>query len=467
MARGTGAGVQRPRSLRHEVVQDWLLDYAYGRLAPAQDAAVEAHVRSCAQCRAEGLGHLATERMQAMRHRSRAHNPLTTPLTVSLSILLALLAIFAGLIIYAANRNGSFQALFHQGGSSQGTLATVPTATPVPASTPVPVALKANGAVGPVGSVTLAASPDGTLLAVGTDTSGVEIYKAGKPFEHLYGFERFPAPGTLSWSSDGKLLAASGALTLYVWKIGSGSPFPVRLAPNPGTDLSIYDWAAGKAIGSMPSTIFAVSGFAQWGDKGQVTPAQPGSGAVGNIPDPSSPVFALWSGQQGIRVFRDQNMTVDIGISDADRAAHAAFLRWSPDGRYIVWGYPRLPVSSTLLDPTMATNGTPTANTAVGAPDPAFAAIINRVGQASDQGASAIVWPAPDGLRLAYFDATAAPTTFAIVDAQTTTPLAALPTDITMPTKLSLNALSWEATNPIRIGLTTEDKPANEYTPAA
>ncbi len=444
--------------ISHETARQWVLPYFYRRLSTEQEAALEAHVRTCAHCQAEDLGHLATERMHAMRQRPSTRQPLATPLTISLSILLVLLLVFAGLLVYSAGRNGALRALLGHASMHNGAnLNVTVTTTPSPLPSPTPTVLTAAGTVGPAsGAVTLAMAPDGVTLALATNpgsgqNGGVVLYKNNKPITRLVGFEGYKAPGTMLWSANGSELAAAGAMTLFVWKVSTGVATTVRLKSNPGTDLYVYDWANNKLVTSVPASIFATSGFAQWGDRGQVTAATTGSAAPGNIPPANSPIFALWSGQQGVRIFRDSSGITEIGYDDSDIASHTALLRWSPDGRYLLWGYPRLPISASLLATASDSTATPSATTALGAPDPAIATLVNHIGQAASTTSSALIWPSPDGLQIMVIDTSVAHPGYVIVDAQTDAILADLPDATTTATNNLLSAVTWIPNNPTRL----------------
>lgn len=464
MSRNAGARGDQPERLDHSAARGQLLGYLYGRLSAADDARIAAHTRACAQCRAEGLHHLATERMHAMQQRAKPRRNSASPLTIALSVLLAALVGLAGLLLYGGVRNGALHALISP--ATTGAQAGTTLASTSPTPTAAPVALKAADSVGDKDIVALAASPDGKTLAIatnpnGANTGGVVLFQAGKQIARLLGFEGFQAPGTLAWSPDGKFLAASGNLTLFIWNVATGVATTVRLPASPGTDSYIFDWQNQRSAGSVPATIFAATGFAQWGTGGAVTAAPVGAAGASNVPALGSPIIALWSGQSGTRIFRDSTNTTLIGVSDADHSAHAAMLRWSPDDRYLLWGYPRLPVSAILL--SAASGPTPGA-TAVGAPDTAFGALVARLGQATDPNATAIIWPAPDGQTLAIFAALATPATIAIQNAQSAVLVNTLP-DVTAPAAIPLNALGWESANPVRLALTTGQAPAGEYAP--
>ncbi len=463
MANRKAGGNVAPEVLHHDTAQRYLLDYLYGRLSPELEAAMEAHMKACPWCRSEGMGHLATERMRAMQQRSsarRAGRP--APLVIGLIALLVALVGFAGLLIGVAGHEGKLGVVAARTSARTAT----PAVTNTPPATPTPLTLTAPANIGGAGIATLAASPDGKTLAVATnptngDEGGVVLYRQGKSFARLTGFEGYKAPGTLVWSPDGMYLAASGNLSLFVWQVSTGTRSQVTLPANPGTSLYAFDWANDATVSTVPASIFAATGFAQWSDKGQVIGAPAGAANVANVPALNSPIIALWGAQEGARIFRDASNTTLIGMSDSDHDAHAAFVRWSPDDHYILWGYPRLAVSSTLLGTTSMVPG---GAVAVDAPDPATASAINRVGQASSANATAVLWLSMDGRSLALFDATGTAPRLEIVDATSGSQLATL-ANVTLPAQMQLNALSWESSNPLRVALSTGSSPAGEYGP--
>jgi hypothetical protein len=90
-------------------------------------------------------------------------------------------------------------------------------------------------------------------------------------------------------------------------------------------------------VGSLPATTFAATGYVTWGSAGTLHSAA--ASAKGS--------FALWDGPEGMRLFHDAQGGAWLGLSDADAQAHAALMRWSPDGRYLLWGYPRVALAGT------------------------------------------------------------------------------------------------------------------------
>ncbi len=453
----------QPLQYDHETVEQLLFHYHYGRLSPEQNAAVEAHVRSCVWCREAGLKHVATERMYAMQQRPKTRRRRSRrPLNAALSLILVALLTMTGFIFYARVQRG-MSHLTAGGNTPHGMLA-----TPSPSPTATPQSLVQTAAVGPAGVVSIAYAPDGRRLALGTNGNGVMLYTNGVLTQHLAGFEGHPAPGALVWSADGKRLAAAGRASVVVWDTTTGTRLnTILIPPDPGTALSIFAVEKGSSAGSVPDTIFAQTGFAQWGANGVVVAALMPDDASAPLA-PSGALIALWGSQEGTRIFRDAGGTTSIGASAADRAAHAAFMRWSPDDRYLLWGYPQLPISSALSDvnggtPAMTPSpaGTPTP-AAISAPNIAVARLVEHVGQAENTAASAVIWPSGDGTRLAVDDASGASPTLTILDAASGVSVGIFPA-LTIPVTAPLAMLSWQQTAPLSVAITTGQSAVTGY----
>jgi hypothetical protein len=340
-----------------------------------------------------------------------------------------------------------------------------------PTPTMTPQMLKPATPVGPAGTVSLAYAPDGRRLALGTNDHGVAIYTDGALTQRLPGFEGHPAPGVLVWSADGKRLAAAGRASVVVWDTTTGARINMILIPaNPGTTLSVIDVAKGSVADSAPDTIFARSGFAQWRASGTVNAAPAPTGASA-IAAPSGALIALWGSQEGTRIFRDAADTTYIGTSAADRAAHAAFMRWSPDDRYLLWGYPQLPIGSAVL---AGNSGTPPATSspagtqtiaALSAPNIAVARLVEHVGQANSAAASAVIWPSNDGTRLAAYDSSGASPSLTVLDTTSDAILGIFPA-LNIPPIAPLAMLSWQQSTPPNITITTGQSAATGYSAA-
>jgi len=453
-----------------------LTDYSYGRLSPDATRAVEAHVQTCSLCHAEGLRHIATERMQAMQQRPKPVRRSSQPLLIILSGIVALSLCTGGLLLLEGVRTGTFKQIVN--GHQQTTLSTaIPTNTAVP--TVAPLQLTSSAIISSKGIVSLAWSPDGKQLAVGAnptslggiDTGGVAIYANSTLKQRLPGFENHQAPGSLLWSPDGKKVAGSGRSTLFVWQVNATiKSTPITLPDTIGTELIVFDTTTGTAVGSFPSTLFVATGFVQWTSKGTLTSVSPPDPSSATATDGSS--FALWGSQLGIRIFRDKNNITFVGMSDADRENHAAFLRWSPDGRYLAWGYPAVPISSQLATVTTATATAVTGTvipklTAVNAPSPAFGIQVNHVGQVATLTGSVILWPDQSGKRMILFDATSGQSgNFSVIDTHTGASLGQFGDAVTI-TVATLNMLNWQPTTSQHFALTAINGPVADFAPVA
>jgi Putative zinc-finger len=461
-------------ALNHDKVQEYLMAYLYGRLPSAISAQFEAHTRNCARCHAEGLGHLATERVEAMQIRAKSARRSPQRLIVLLSSLLVLLLCAGGMLIFGGASQSNLFGIFQSDTSSSASRAKAPTVPPSPTIVPTPVALQSLSPLGVKGTVTVAASPDSKYLAVGinpaylggTDIGGVFLYDAtGKLVTRLPGFDGYQAPGTLSWSADGKFLAGSGRLSLIIWQVSTASKvITLNIPENPGNILSVFDITSGTSKSTVPATIFSATGFAQWDTSDTIVSATPPSPEQHNLPALDSSLIALWSSQQGIRIFRDANNATLIGMNDDDRKAHAALLRWSPDNHAILWGYPSLPISTTLVS-TSAPSSTPGVSNAVASMNVTVAMLANHVGDAKDPHAFAFAWPATDGTRLVIYDATGNPSipqnTFVLCDHQGNI-VGTLPQSFA-PSTLALNMVSWQSPQTMQLVITPYNGPIGQF----
>jgi hypothetical protein len=471
MPRSPKARPRAPLQLNHADVRQRLLAYSYGRLSREEDAAVTAHVARCEECRADGLHQIATERARIARGRPRARRrPMARALAVVASILLG---VIIGLALYLGA--GKARAWMHP--APVVAVPITPTvATPLP--TPGPRVLRARLALPAHNVTTLAWSPDGTILATasapqGNDAGGVVLFAPsaqGSFAKRLPGFEGLPPPGALVWSPDGLLLAAAGAAHVIIWNVATAQVAAQILLPSdPGTDLFVFATATGNVITRVPATIFLPTGILRWGANGQIqaaspkinatatpppagTPTTAPASAATGTPPPSTGTLALWDGRQGVRLFRAAGGGVMIGSDDDDVQRHAAFLRWSPDGRYLLWGYPRLPITASL-----ASGSTTASGASLAAPDAAVAAVARAVAGASRPAASVILWPAPGATTLAVLDATRARPQFAVYDAASGRLIATVAAS--MPSSVSPAVFAWQGALPLTAAISLQGDP--------
>ncbi len=387
--------------------------------------------------------HIATERARAVQQRARKQrrSPVRG-LAVTSSILLGLLA---GLSIYIivgtarAEQRARLQAA-----------ATPTNASYTRQSTPHGAPLRSLGTITASNVAALAWSPDGTILATasapqGNDPGGVMLLTqsaSGSLSKRLPAFEHLPPPGTLAWSPDGTELAAGGGTRLVIWNVATSRIVTTIALPfEPMTNLYIFSATTGTLVMSAPAEIFLPDGYAQW---------QPG-GQIRSATQPTASTLTLWRGPGGARIFRDPTTgAVEIGMNDADVQAHAAFIRWSPDGRYLVWGYPRLP-----LAPHAGTPGTLTV------PDATLAKLAHAVGASHNPAASIILWPAPDATRYAALDGTRATPRIALYDARSGTLRATISTP--MPADAPPNILAWQPGTTLALALTASATTVARY----
>lgn len=115
--------------LSHEQAVEQLVEYEFGRLSPTMNAAVEAHVRSCAICQRQGLNHAATEKRQIERH-IRHLKPARRRLTKRgrIFILVLLLLVIGQLAVIRISQGGLLGN--HDGGTGPTPTQSLPTATP-------------------------------------------------------------------------------------------------------------------------------------------------------------------------------------------------------------------------------------------------------------------------------------------------------------------------------------------------
>jgi hypothetical protein len=439
-----GRKTSAPLQLNHDQAQERLLAYCYGRLTRVEEAAFEAHVAHCAACRAEGWRHLAAERAHALQQRpQKQRKPRVHRLLMTVCAVTGLLVGLSGFLVVSAAYNGPLRGFDRH---IAATVITAPAATQSPTPTPL---MPTPQTTLPVRNVTtLAWSPNGTLLATAAapdpathSHGGVVVYKRAAGtflFWSLPGFEDTQPPGTLAWSPDGTLLAAVGRAHILLWNATTGQLLATLALPtNPGTSLYTFDVNSTALLMSAPATIFAATGAAAWGANGTISAATTSTGTAR---------MTLWDSQQGVRIFRDANHTVLMGDTDADVQAHAAFLRWSPDQRFLAWGYPRLPVTPTLLSqrpPGLAA-------TTLGVPDATFATAVRAVTTSTQPNASVTLWPTDTATRRIVFDATQ-PTPMLSFENATTG--ATLATFTIGSATLTLNALSCQHAQPLLIAI--------------
>lgn len=400
--RSTRKGIPK---LSHDAVREHLLDYHFGRLAPALNAAVELHVRSCPICQREGLGHLATQKRAAVRvtrriRRRRFGTPAMRLFTLLLVVTLLLL-----LVLISTSRGQRLPWI--------GSAATIPkiataltSATAVP--TPTVTTLTSSGVFGQAssGAVAAATSQDGKVVAFVTTSNGavqVATWDA-KSRSRLttMSYSDSAAPGVLAWSPDKSHLAAATGQNVMVWNVATGGQVWSVLLPQVSA-VRVYDAQVGLVVQRPdPTTTFAKGAFLQWGQNGQVSPAPATAAGASGVATPDGPLIGIWQ-VAGSHVFAGTTGHAFVGFSATDRAAHVATLTWSPDGRYLLWASLSQPLLVSASASTPLATVAPSGN-AVPTPDPAVEAVAEHV--AGRQG-DALLWFSPDGRWVAVCDRTA------------------------------------------------------------
>jgi hypothetical protein len=421
-----------------------MMDYHFGRLSPELNAAVERHVRSCAICQREGLVHLATEKREAVRlsRRSVKVNSQKRRMTRMFELLLTvcLLLLLVPVLAIPAYRQRlpwlNFSAGAHH---PRATATSTPTPTPAPLNPTVTFATQSSGAAA------IVLSPNGKQVALATILNGapvVSIWDAGtgKQVEALaYSFNA--VPGALAWSSDGRDLAAANGTTVMVWDVTSGVQLWSIILPQ-GPAVRVYDVeAGGVAQRPNPTVVFAQSPFAQWGADGQIAPAPANAAGLVGVALPGGPIIGVWQ-VAGSHIFRAGAGQVDVGISSADAAARAALLTWSPDNRFLLWGYFARPVATSPAAPSGA--GAAPASTpvpgAVQPPDGVAQTIAAHV--AASTNGDALLWVAPNGAWVAFCDRTLHAAPLVVMAPDQGRPVAQMPDACT---GLTIGSLTWRA----------------------
>lgn len=392
--------------LSHDAVREHMLDYHFGRLSPQMNAAVERHIQTCQLCQREGLTHLATQKRDAVRQsRRRAkRRDRTRPLRM-LALLLTVVLLL--LLVLVASARGSH--LPWLGASAQkaptSTSAAMPTATPTPATLAAALTFGAASS----GSVAVATSPDGKVVALSGVRNGVASVtvwdaKSGGQI-HVLPYSAGEAPATLVWSADGKRLAAANGTTVVVWNVAQSAQLWALLLPPPPA-MRVYDVETATVVQRLdPATAFGTGASLQWGANGQLAPPASGTGSQGAAAI-DGPQVSVWQ-VAGSHIYPNTGK-VYVGDSDADLKVHVAFLTWSPDSRYLLWATTSRQVavgpSSAPVATAPATKTAGTGSDGVRAPDVAAQSMAVRVASAG-QG-DALIWFSPDGHWVAICDRT-------------------------------------------------------------
>lgn len=392
--RGRGGG-KPPLHFTHAEVVARLVNYQVGRLSPEENAAIEAHISSCPQCKREGLDHAPTERRRAQRafRGVRGGKPWFSRRGRLLILLLSVIAMALLVVISFTRGDGVALARLFGVGGRGGSAST----TPIPTLT-----ARQSFAPSAIGTLALALSPDGRTLAagqvIGAGQTGAQTALTfwDTTTEKLVTRANWPnaaPPEALAWSPDGQSLAAVGGGTLVVWSLAQKAAVWSDVLPT-GQAMLVYQAQNGNVLAQPdPAALFAQSAFAQWGTGGTLVSAPAGAAGTTGVATLDGPLVSPWhTGSVHLFVAKAASaagaLTVMVGDASTDPSGRGDILSWSPDGQYLVWGRAALPVAvpASAGATTTATNATYPA-TGLTPPDLAVAAVAQRLLQQA-QGAT-------------------------------------------------------------------------------
>lgn len=413
-------------SLSHDEAVQYLVEYHFGRLSPAMNAAVEAHIRTCRICQRQGLSHAATEKRDIARQmkRIRPGNRRISHRGRNFIVLLALVAI-GQLAVYALTRPQGILPATIFGSLSRGA---PPAVTPTAGTLPIPETKSVLGAASR-GMVALSVSPDGKTIAGAMKQGSSQVIvlwsATGGTARTTLTWSGSAVPGAIAWSPDGDKLAATDGTTIGVWDLPTTVPTWTAAAPT-APALSTFGTQAGSPVRSVSTSgAFANGTFLLWGSDGQLTSAPAGAAGPSGIVTPGAPLIGLWQ-STGSHVYADGHGSAFVGISDADVSRHVSLLAWSPDGQYVLWGAVSQHV---MLDG---------ASGGIAPPNPVIAADAQAVAQTKN--GDALVWFSPDGRTLAECKRTTPGAALRIYDIASGKALAALPDACD---QLTISSLAW------------------------
>ncbi|HEX8729913.1 MAG TPA: WD40 repeat domain-containing protein [Ktedonobacterales bacterium] len=397
-------GKRRPiLRLQHEQVVESFVDYHFGRLSPEMNIAIERHVRSCQRCKREGLTNAANERKGTVRKLRgvRGGKPLLGRRARNI-ILVLLLLLAAQVLVYQAV-NGKTAALIsllsngHAGGSGLND----PQAPAVTLHSTNALPLITSGA-----SAIALSSDDKRLAVAGGDSQRkVVIWDVSqdKALTTLLWSDSTP-PTSIAWSEDGSRLAAADGSQLTVWDLTSGAVLWQLGVPS-APAMRVYDIDQ-QAIVARPDPSGAFSaGALAWGADGDLASAPAGALGPIDVSTPQAPVVGMWT-SAGSHIFAADKATALVGASDADAKSGQVLLDWAPGGRYLLWG---------ALSQPIAVGSAAASKIASQPPDSVVGKLASQIAQAGGS-ASAIVWFAPVGKRVAVCDQTTPGAHVSIVD---------------------------------------------------
>lgn len=395
--------VRPPRALSHADATRYSVDYLLGRLSPELNAAMEAHVQSCAHCQREGLLHAPTQKREVERQYSRVRpkNPRSSQRRrrVVQAAVLVLACLGLALIVSLTPAVHDLSAFLASHTANPATAESASgTGTAAPRILTGKNPLQGGGQV----TTSVALSPDNHLLAGAQSLDGqllTTVWKAanGMPLATL-AWPGTVAPQVLTWSPDGTLLAATDGQILGVWSVSShallwNAPLPT------GDAMRVYSAITGTVAQQLdPNTAFATSPLLQWGTNGTVATAPAGAAEPTGVISANDPLIGLWQ-QNGTHLFPDGSATVGT-VEVGAFSASDSLLSWSSDGTYLFWGH----VHQQLALDANAPQGTPSATPANALQPPN--ALMREEGArlAHYRAGDALVWFSPHARRLALCD---------------------------------------------------------------
>lgn len=449
--------------LRHEEAVQYLVEYHFGRLSPQLNTAVEAHIRECKICQRQGLNHAATEKREVAR-RLRRVRPSKQRLSNRGRGVIVFLAIVA--VLQIAVVEISRGSLFS---SRPAALTATPSATSSP--TPAPLTAGLTYASSSSNASALALSPDGKTLATvslngSTPTVTLWATATGKPGATLT-WTGQSTPGSLSWSPDGKSLAAADGAFVGVWVLSSATPAWTLTLPT-APALRVYDVKAGARV-QQPgaaidaTTVFNSGSVLRWGAGGALDVVNP-SGSMSPVTASGQQQIGLWRAE-GSHIFSDGKSGALVGATSANASKRPAILSWSPDGLFLLWATMNrqvavpAPQQAATATASATTGTTPAGSTPV--PNPIVGALATDV--ATSGHGDALVWFSSDGRFLAACDRTGTSTALNVYDIASNRIVGQLSGVCTQMTTASL---VWQS-SPSALILAVPGKPVSVYSMAA
>ncbi|MGZ3673077.1 MAG: hypothetical protein ACXVCO_02100 [Ktedonobacterales bacterium] len=426
-----------------------LVDYHVGRLSREMNAAVEAHIKICPICQRRGLRQAANEK-RTIQRRIRRVRPTRRLLSKrGRGFLLFLTVLLVTQLIVIEFLRGAIPLPGFLRGVPRVSI-TQTTATPTP--TPSTLTSTSTFASSSTDTAAMALSPDGKTLATvprqGSPAIVLWNVSTGKQTDSIPWPDN-ALPGILSWSRDGKHIAAADGSVISAWELPSHDPKWSLNLPS-STAMRVYDVQAGTVTQRPdPATAFANGTFLQWGANGQVVSAPAGAAGSTGIVAPGAPLVGLWQ-VSGSHIFLSTKGVVAVGVAPADATRHSALLSWSPDGRYILWGIATQPIAIAASNTASATatSGTqvvtPTANSStiagVPPPDAIVASLASNLGQTGH--GDVLVWFSPDGKTLAECDSSSSSDALQVFDISSARAMSIVPSGCKSIS--SLSAFAWE-----------------------